>query len=830
MKKSAVTENDSLNFRIEPVKTEREYAEGGEATVKDGNVAEEKTLVKDGNVAGEKTLVKYGNAGGVKTAAKDGNSVRAVRSRETGKKNGAEKSGKTDATAAGKTSAPREMRTEVNGDSVYNEKPLNPDDSGVDSAGEKSGFTYNTASLDSSWGGAMVQNVHGSVQYMNKPFVVHSPFNTSGDQQNAIDMLSDGVLSGEMYQTLKGVTGSGKTYTMAKIIEKTQRPALILSHNKTLSAQLYREFKSFFPENRVEYFVSTYDYYQPEAYVPGKDLYIEKDASINAEIDRMRLSAAFSLMERRDVIVVSTVSCIYSLANPVSLRDMTHTYMKGQLFDHAAELEQLVRMQYTRNDYSLTYGTFRVHGDIIEIWPPYLESAIRINLDWDEIESISMIDPLTGEVQSKEITFTLYPAKQFVMPREEVISAIRRIKDEMEERYQLFMNTGRPLEAERIKTRVEYDLEMLAEVGYCSGIENYSRPLSNRAPGERPAVLLDYFQPDFLTFIDESHVTLPQLNAMYEGDHSRKMNLVNYGFRLPSALDNRPLKYEEFDKVAKQRIFVSATPGPLEKKLSSRIVEQLIRPTGLLDPEIAVRPTAGQIEDLYGEIKKCSERGQRVLVTTLTKRMAEDITDFFADKGVKVRYLHSEIETIERVEILTALRKGEFNVLVGINLLREGLDLPEVALVAILDADKIGFLRSTTSLVQTAGRAARNAEGRVIMYADRITEAMAEAIAETEHRRAVQIKYNDEHGITPKTITKAIEDILEREKDEAIQDGKEEIAVRRASHNLLNPADRKKYIKELEKEMTECAKNLEFEKAAVLRDEIERIKKEPHGE
>lgn len=678
--------------------------------------------------------------------------------------------------------------------------------------------------LDSSWGGEMVSNIHGSVQWIDKPFVVHAPFETSGDQQQAIDKLSAGVLAGDRFQTLKGVTGSGKTYTMAKIIEKVQRPTLILSHNKTLAAQLFREFKSFFPENRVEYFVSTYDYYQPEAYVPGKDLYIEKDADVNAEIDRMRLSAAFSLMERRDVIVVATVSCIFSLANPVSLRDMTHVFRKGMFFDHRTELEQLSRMQYERNDVVLEHGSFRVHGDIIEIWPPYLESAVRLVLDWDTVETIQWFDPVSGEKQNTQDAFTLYPAKQFVMPKEQVLAAIERIRAEMEEQHELFLTTGRPVEAERIKTRVEYDLEMLQEIGYCSGIENYSRPLSDRKPGERPAVLLDYFQPDFLTFIDESHVTLPQIGAMYEGDHSRKANLVQYGFRLPSALDNRPLKYEEFDKVTGQRIFVSATPGKTEKQLSARIVQQIIRPTGLLDPEISVRPTEGQIEDLYGEIKKCTAKGERVLVTTLTKRMAEDIADFFAARNVRVRYLHSEIETIERVEILRDLRAGNFDVLVGINLLREGLDLPEVALVAILDADKIGFLRSTTSLIQTAGRAARNAEGRVIMYADRMSDAMRETIEETSARRAVQMRYNAEHGITPKTIKKAVEDILERDRKDEIQGQKDDIKILEAGYNVLDSMSRKKLIKELERQMFEAAKNLEFEKAAVLRDEIENIK------
>ena len=681
-----------------------------------------------------------------------------------------------------------------------------------------------TGEVDSRWGGDMVTNVHGAVRWVDKPFVVHAPYDVSGDQQQAIEKLSKGVLEGDRFQTLKGVTGSGKTFTMAKIIEKVQRPTLVLSHNKTLAAQLFREFKSFFPENRVEYFVSTYDYYQPEAYVPGKDLYIEKDADVNAEIDRMRLSASFSLMERRDVIVVATVSCIFSLANPVSLRDMTHVFRVGQVFDHKAELEQLTRMQYDRNDAILTRGCFRAHGDIIEICPPYLDNAVRITLDWDTIESIQWFDPLTGEKQNSQESFTLYPAKQFVMPKEQVIAAIGRIRSEMEEQYEHFIATGHPVEAERIKTRVEYDLEMLQEIGYCPGIENYSRPLSNRAPGERPAVLLDYFQPDFLTFIDESHVTLPQIGAMYEGDHSRKSNLVQYGFRLPSALDNRPLKFDEFDSVTGQRIFVSATPGKLEKSLSSQVVPQVIRPTGLLDPEITVKPTEGQIENLFGEIRKCTAKNQRVLVTTLTKKMAEDISDFFASKGVRVRYLHSEVETIERVEILRDLRAGQFDVLVGINLLREGLDLPEVALVAILDADKIGFLRSTTSLIQTIGRAARNVDGRVIMYADRMSDAMVEAITETRERRAIQMAYNEEHGITPKSIVKAVEDILERERDEAAQDEKDDIRIRKAGYNLLDSGQRKKYIKELEAEMLQAAKDLEFERAAVLRDEIKNIK------
>ena len=658
----------------------------------------------------------------------------------------------------------------------------------------------------------------------SKPFHVVSDYDLAGDQGEAVERLYQGYLAGDRAQTLKGVTGSGKTFTMAKLIEKIQKPTLVLSHNKTLSAQLYREFKSFFPENAVTYFVSTYDYYQPEAYVPGKDLYIEKEVDINDEIDRLRLNASFSLMERRDVIVVATVSCIYGLGNPVSLRDMLFTFRVGDDFSQNKIFPQLTRMLYERNDMVLNRGTFRPRGETVEIYPAYLETAFRIYLDWDTISDIVWFNPLTGERISSVDVVTLYPAKQFVMPQDQINAAIDRINAEKEERVQYFLSNGKPVEAERIKSRVEYDLEMLQEVGYCSGIENYSRPLSGRQPGERPAVLLDYFPDDFVTFIDESHVTLPQIGAMYEGDRSRKLNLVNYGFRLPSALDNRPLKYKEFDNKVGQRIYVSATPGEREKKESAQIVEQLIRPTGLLDPSIEVRATEGQMEDLYGEIRKTIEKNERVLVTTLTKKMAEDLTEYLSNLSLKVRYLHSEVETIERVEILRDLRLGRFDVLVGINLLREGLDLPEVSLVAILDADKIGFLRSATSLIQTIGRAARNADGRVIMYADRVSEAMAEAIAETEHRRSVQMAYNKEHNITPKTIKKAVEDILEREKadDEAV--AKEEMKIISSSYNLLVERDRKRYIADLTRQMTELAKNLEFEKAALLRDEIQRIK------
>ncbi|RFU95370.1 excinuclease ABC subunit B [Sphaerochaeta halotolerans] len=681
-----------------------------------------------------------------------------------------------------------------------------------------------TVYVDEKWGGEAVSNIHGQVSYQSKPFKVVSSYEPAGDQGEAIKALSAGLLAGDRSQTLKGVTGSGKTYTMAKIIEQVQKPTLVLSHNKTLAAQLYREFKTFFPENAVEYFVSTYDYYQPEAYVPGKDLYIEKDASINQEIDRLRLSATFSLMERRDVIVVSTVSCIYGLANPVSVRDMVYTFHTGDAFNHREVLEQLVRMQYERNDAILQRGSFRVRGDVVEICPSYLENAVRISIDWDEIASIQWFDPVSGEKQEIVDSYSLYPAKQFVMPHEQVKAAISKIRSEMEDQVEYFTSMGKPLEAERIKTRVEYDLEMLEEIGYCSGIENYSRPLSDRKAGERPAVLLDYFPPDFITFIDESHVTLPQVGAMYEGDRSRKLNLVNFGFRLPSALDNRPLKASEFEQVVKQRIYVSATPNQKEVEESTRVVEQIIRPTGLLDPEIDVRPTEGQMENLYGEIRSVIKKKQRVLVTTLTKKMSEDLTDYFASLGLKVRYLHSEIETIERVEILRDLRLGVYDVLVGINLLREGLDLPEVALIAILDADKIGFLRSATSLIQTIGRAARNAEGRVIMYADRMSPAMEEAIRETNRRRAIQMAYNEEHNITPTTIVKAIHDMLEREQHEQHEIQKHDLELLKGGYNLLSATDRKNYIKALEKEMLEAAKNLEFERAAVIRDEIQDVK------
>ncbi len=659
---------------------------------------------------------------------------------------------------------------------------------------------------------------------MAKKFEVVSEFEAAGDQEEAIELLTAGVESGFERQTLKGVTGSGKTFTMAKIIEKIQRPTLIISHNKTLAAQLFREFKSFFPHNAVGYFVSTYDYYQPEAYVPGKDLYIEKDAAINQEIDRLRLYASFALMERRDVIIVATVSCIYGLGSPVSYRDMVKHLSIGEKFDYKQDLQHFIRMQYDRNDMILQRGSFRVRGDTIEIYPSYLEVALRINIAWDEIESLEWFEPISGDVIENEPSVSVYPAKQFVMPPEQVKKALSKIRKEMEDQVEYFTRQGKPLEAERIKTRVEYDLEMLQELGYCSGIENYSRPLGERLEGEAPPVLLNYFPPGFFTFIDESHVTIPQIGAMFEGDRSRKLNLVNYGFRLPSALDNRPLTYNEFDALCGQRIYVTATPGKKEVEESSQIVEQIIRPTGLLDPLIEVRPTKGQMEHLYGEIRKTVVAKERVLVTTLTKRMSEDLSDYLANLGLKVRYLHSEIETIERVEILRDLRLGTYDVLVGINLLREGLDLPEVSLIAILDADKIGFLRSATALIQTIGRAARNVNGRVVMYADKESIAMKEAIEETLRRREIQTAYNEAHNITPTTIRKAIQDIIQREIIEKEEIQKGDITLLKSKYNLLKSSDRKKYIKDLEREMLEHAKNLEFEMAAVLRDEIDAIK------
>jgi excinuclease ABC subunit B len=662
-----------------------------------------------------------------------------------------------------------------------------------------------------------------------RQFKVAAPFEPAGDQGEAIAALASGVKAGDRFQTLQGVTGSGKTFTMAKIIETVQKPTLVISHNKTLAAQLFREFKDFFPKNAVEYFVSYYDYYQPEAYVASRDLYIEKDASINDEIERLRLSATRSLMEREDVIIVATVSCIYGLATPEVYKKMTAQFAVGDTVDPGALIRRFVELQYERNDAVLDRGRFRRRGDTLEIYPAYLEDAYRVDLEWDRIERIRRFEPVSGKTLEDLDRAVIYPAKQFVVPESMVHNALSFIRDELAERYKFLKAEGKILEAERLKTRVEYDLEMLNEMGYCPGIENYSAPLAGRKPGQPPDTLIDYLpknadgSPGHLTFIDESHVTLPQIGAMYAGDRSRKQNLVDYGFRLPCALDNRPLRYDEFEARLGTMIFVSATPGKTELEKSSKIVQQMIRPTGLLDPEIEIRPSEGQMEDIYAEVQKRIKAGERSLILTLTKKMAEDLTDYLSGLGLKVRYIHSEVETIERVEILTALRSGDFDVLVGINLLREGIDLPEVSFIAILDADKIGFLRSLTSLIQIIGRAARNAAGKVIMYADRMSDAMEAALEETKRRREIQSAYNSEHSITPATVKKAVANILERRAVDAAAVTGASIEVLKNSYNMLIPAQRKLLVKALEDEMLEHAKRLEFEEAAAVRDEITRI-------
>ena len=646
-------------------------------------------------------------------------------------------------------------------------------------------------------------------------FHLVSSYTPSGDQPEAIEALASGLEMGLDEQTLLGVTGSGKTFTMAKVIEQVQRPTLVLAHNKTLAAQLCAEFKEFFPNNAVEYFVSYYDYYQPEAYIPHTDTYIAKDASTNDEIDRLRLSATCALLERRDVIVVSSVSCIYGLGEPDDFANLVVSLRVGAEWDRDELLRRLVEIRYERNDIAFERNMFRVRGDTVEIYPAYYrDHAIRVEFFGDEIDRISDFNPVTGSVNRVLNHVAIYPASHYVTTKDKMDKAILEIRQELEDQVKYFTDNNQLVEAQRLRQRTEYDMEMMAELGYCSGIENYSRIISDRPAGSAPMTLLDFFPDDFLLFVDESHVTLPQVRAMYNGDHARKDSLVKYGFRLPCAYDNRPLKFEEFEERIGQAVFVSATPGPYERERADQVVEQVIRPTGLLDPRVEVRPVTGQIDDLMDEIRARAARDERVLVTTLTKKMAEDLTEYLKNAGIRVRYMHSDVQTIERMEIIRSLRLGEFDVLVGINLLREGLDLPEVSLVAILDADKEGFLRSETSLIQTIGRAARNADGLVIMYADEITPSMRAAIDETERRRSIQDAYNQEHGIVPKTIIKGVREILE------ISKTAEEDTLRAHKKRKLTEQERAAEIAKLEKEMREASKMLEFEYAAVLRDRI----------
>ena len=676
----------------------------------------------------------------------------------------------------------------------------------------------------------MVSHLHSPenipfVSFEGSPFRLYQPFLPAGDQPTAIDALVEGLADGLSYQTLLGVTGSGKTYTMANVIARTGRPALVLAPNKTLAAQLYSEFREFFPENAVEYFVSYYDYYQPEAYVPARDLFIEKDSSINEHIEQMRLSATKSLLERRDCIIVATVSCIYGIGDRDEYHKMILTMRVGDRMAQREVIKRLAEMQYERNDIDFHRGTFRVRGDVIDVFPAeHAEHAIRISLFDDEIEGLQLFDPLTGHLQSKLTRFTVFPSSHYVTPRATVLRALDAIKAELRERIEFYYQENRLVEAQRIEQRTRFDLEMLDQLGFCKGIENYSRYLSGRQAGQPPPTLIDYLATDALMFIDESHVSIPQVGAMYKGDRSRKENLVNYGFRLPSALDNRPLKFEEFEALMRQTVFVSATPSEYERTHQGQVVEQVVRPTGLIDPVVIVRPASTQIDDLLSEIRLRVALEERVLVTTLTKRMSEDLTDYLGEHGVRVRYLHSDIDTVERVEIIRDLRLGKFEVLVGINLLREGLDIPEVSLVAILDADKEGFLRSERSLIQTMGRAARHLNGTAILYADRVTDSMRRAMAETERRRIKQMQFNEAHGITPKGVTKRIKDIIDGIYDSEVAHRDLKVAQQQASYEAMSEKQLSRELKRLEKEMLECAKNLEFEKAAAARDELFRIK------
>lgn len=651
----------------------------------------------------------------------------------------------------------------------------------------------------------------------NEKFILHSPFEPTGDQPEAIAALSEGVLRGDKMQSLVGVTGSGKTFTMANIIKNVNRPTLVLAHNKTLAAQLCSEFREFFPENAVEYFVSYYDYYQPEAYIPGKDMYIEKDALINDEIDRLRHSATSALFERRDVIIVSSVSCIYSLGDPSEYQSLVLSLREGMQVRPEKVMDKLIAINYSRNDMALSRDKFRVRGDTIDIMPASGKSTVRVEFFGDEIDRITEVDALTGEVKARLSYAAIYPASHYATSPEKREAALGAIYDEMVERAEFFRSQNKLIEAQRIEERTKYDLEMLREIGFCSGVENYSRVLSGRPAGSTPYTLLDYFPDDYLLFVDESHVTLPQVRGMSGGDRARKINLVDYGFRLPSAFDNRPLFFDEFEKKINQAIFVSATPAEYERRHSTQVVEQIIRPTGLPDPMVDVRPVEGQVDDLMGEIRRCAEQGERVLVTTLTKKMAEDLCEYLSDNGIKVRYIHHNVETMERQELIRDLRMGVYDALVGINLLREGLDIPEVSLVAILDADKEGFLRSDTSLIQTIGRAARNEHGKVIMYADTVTDSMKRAIDETSRRREIQLSYNAAHGITPHSIVKEVRDIIEISKKETSDTRK------------MTKAQKEEYIAQLTAEMKKAAARLDFELAASLRDKIIKLQGKGKG-